>query len=215
MERMTTSSDDCRDVEENRWHKLSGGVRWFRREFVSRVRLTIQFSSRWCLSALESPYALRRFDSRTYDSYNRCSIDRHQTRCFVKKKPGIEILPLLTHVCCSELSQHPAKHRIKGLSSKFFGRPHFLEFRAIAQSRFCFKETDLLETCFCPRRSRAFCSVLAFVSVFMALSTVIHSIILPTTSLSHSVLPVLFLPIWSFQLYISLWKSLSPWYNPL
>ena len=32
--------------------------------------------------------------------------------------------------------------------------------------------------------------------------------------LSLSVLPVLFLPYWSFQLYISLWKS-HPWYNPL
>ena len=29
------------------------------------------------------------------------------------------------------------------------------------------------------------------------------------SSLSHSVLPVLFLPCWSFQLYLSLWKSPS------
>ena len=45
---------------------------------------------------------------------------------------------------------------------------------------------------------------------FLALSTVFHSINSPDNSpLSHSVLPVLFLPYWSFQLYISLWKSPS------
>ena len=33
--------------------------------------------------------------------------------------------------------------------------------------------------------------------------------ILPTTPFSHSVLPVLILPYWSFQLYISLWKPTS------
>ena len=43
-------------------------------------------------------------------------------------------------------------------------------------------------------------SVLVSVSVFMALSTVFHSIHPPDNSpLSHSVLPVLFLPYWSFQ----------------
>ena len=47
--------------------------------------------------------------------------------------------------------------------------------------------------------------VLVSVSTFMALSTVFHSIKSPdNTPLSHSVLPVLFLPCWSFQLYISL-----------
>ena len=50
-----------------------------------------------------------------------------------------------------------------------------------------------------------FYSVLVSVSVFMALSTVFHSINSPNNSLlSHSVLPVLSLPYWSFQLYISL-----------
>ena len=45
--------------------------------------------------------------------------------------------------------------------------------------------------------------VLVSVSVFMAPSTVFHSINTPDYSpLSHSVLPVLFLPYWSFQLYI-------------
>ena len=48
-------------------------------------------------------------------------------------------------------------------------------------------------------------SVLVSMSVFMALSTVFHSINSPDNSpLSHFVLPVLFLPYWSFQLYISL-----------
>ena len=47
-------------------------------------------------------------------------------------------------------------------------------------------------------------SVLVSVSVFMALSTVFHSINSPDNSpLSHSVLLVLCLPYWSFQLYIS------------
>ena len=53
-----------------------------------------------------------------------------------------------------------------------------------------------------------FYSVLVSVSVFMALSTVFHSINSPDNSpLSHSVLLVLFLPYWSFRLCISLLKS--------
>ena len=52
--------------------------------------------------------------------------------------------------------------------------------------------------------------VLASISVFMAHSTVFHSINSPNNSpLSDSILPVLPLPYWSFQLYISLWKSPS------
>ena len=48
-------------------------------------------------------------------------------------------------------------------------------------------------------------SVLASVSVFMALSTVFHSMIFSDNSLlSQSVLLVIFLPYWSFQLQISL-----------
>ena len=50
--------------------------------------------------------------------------------------------------------------------------------------------------------------VLVSVSVFMALSTVFHSFDSPNNSpLSHSIFLVLFLPYWSFQLYISLRKS--------
>ena len=53
-------------------------------------------------------------------------------------------------------------------------------------------------------------SVLVSVSVFMALSTVFHSINSPDNSpLSHSVLLVLFLPFWSFQLHIALLQSPS------
>ena len=56
-----------------------------------------------------------------------------------------------------------------------------------------------------PSLPTPFDSVLVSVSVFMALSTVFDSIISPDNSLlSHSVLVVLFLPRWSFQLYISL-----------
>ena len=55
-----------------------------------------------------------------------------------------------------------------------------------------------------------FYSVLMFVSVFMALSTVFHSINSPDNSpISHSVLPVLSLPYWYFPLNISLQKSPS------
>ena len=61
-----------------------------------------------------------------------------------------------------------------------------------------------------PSLPTPFCTVLVSASVFMALPTVFHSINSPDYSpLSHSVLPVLFLPYWSFQLYLSLWKSPS------
>ena len=56
-----------------------------------------------------------------------------------------------------------------------------------------------------PSLPTPFCSVL--VHVFMVLSTVFHSINPPNNSpFSHSVLPVLSLPYWCFQLYISLQK---------
>ena len=63
-----------------------------------------------------------------------------------------------------------------------------------------------------PSLPTPFYSVLVTVSVFMALSTVFHSINSPDNSpLSHSVLPVSFLPYWSFQLYCLFMKvSLSP-----
>ena len=56
-------------------------------------------------------------------------------------------------------------------------------------------------------------SVHVSVSILMALSTVFHSINSPDNSLlSHSVLPILILPCWSFQLYnyLFLKVSLSP-----
>ena len=54
-------------------------------------------------------------------------------------------------------------------------------------------------------------SVLVSVSAFMAISTVFHSINSPDKSLlSHSVLLVLFLPYWSFQIYLFMKVSLSP-----
>ena len=50
-----------------------------------------------------------------------------------------------------------------------------------------------------------FYSVLASISVFMAISTVFHSINSPNNSpLSHSVLSLLNLLYWYFQLYVSL-----------
>ena len=54
-----------------------------------------------------------------------------------------------------------------------------------------------------PSLPTPFYSVLVSVSVLVALSTVFHSIISPDNSLlSHSVLPVLYLLYWPFQLYI-------------
>ena len=51
-------------------------------------------------------------------------------------------------------------------------------------------------------------SVLVSISDFMALSTVFHSINSPDNSpFSHSVLPVLSLPYWSFQLYTCLFMK--------
>ena len=62
-----------------------------------------------------------------------------------------------------------------------------------------------------PSLPTPFYSVLVTLSVFMTLSTVFHSINFPDNSpLSHSVLPVSFLPHLSFQLYISMKVSLSP-----
>ena len=64
-----------------------------------------------------------------------------------------------------------------------------------------------------PSLPTPFYSVLVSISVFVALSTVFQSTNSPNNSpLSHSVLPVLFLPCRSFLLYISFMKaSLSPY----
>ena len=64
-------------------------------------------------------------------------------------------------------------------------------------------------------RSFLFCSCVCF--CLHGPSTVFHSINSPdSTPLSHSAFPVLFLPRWSFQLYMSLYESLpQSWYNPL
>ena len=59
-----------------------------------------------------------------------------------------------------------------------------------------------------PSLPTSFYFVLASVSISVAHSTVFHSIDSPDNStLSSSILLVLFLPYWSFQLSISLWKS--------
>ena len=65
-----------------------------------------------------------------------------------------------------------------------------------------------------PSMSTPFYSVLVSISVFVALSTVFHSKKSPdNSSLSHSVLPVLFLSYWSFTLYLFFWKF--PFYSVL
>ena len=59
-----------------------------------------------------------------------------------------------------------------------------------------------------PSLPTPFYSVLVSVFVFMALSTVLYSINSPDNSpFSHSVLVVLALPYWSFQLNMSLYES--------
>ena len=64
-----------------------------------------------------------------------------------------------------------------------------------------------LTTCFRREPSElahSFYSVLEYVSVFMAHSIVFHLINSPENSpLSRTVLTVLFLPYWSFELYVS------------
>ena len=62
-----------------------------------------------------------------------------------------------------------------------------------------------------PSLPTPFYSLLVSASVFMALSTVFHSINSPNNSLLFTLFfrPVLFLSYWSFQLYIFLWKFLS------
>ena len=56
-----------------------------------------------------------------------------------------------------------------------------------------------------------FYSIPVSISVFMALSTAFHSINSPDNSpVSHSVLPVLSLPYWFFQLYIPYESLLQP-----
>ena len=56
-----------------------------------------------------------------------------------------------------------------------------------------------------PSLPTPFYSVLEPISVFVALLTIFHFTNPPNNSLlSHSVLPVLCLPYWSFQLYIPL-----------
>ena len=61
-----------------------------------------------------------------------------------------------------------------------------------------------------PSLPTPFYSVLVSVSVFVVFSTLFHSINSPDNSpLSHSVLPVLFVPYWSFQLYLFMKVSLS------
>ena len=66
-----------------------------------------------------------------------------------------------------------------------------------------------------PSLPTPFYSVLVSVSVFVALSTAFHSMNSPDNSpLSHSVLPVLFLPYCSFQLYIYIYIFMKVSFSP-
>ena len=77
--------------------------------------------------------------------------------------------------------------------------------------------TVYVSPCQVPSLPTPFYSVLVSLSVFMALSTVLHSIILPTALRFLTLFfSSFFLPYWSFQLYILCsWKFIQPWYIPL
>ena len=84
--------------------------------------------------------------------------------------------------CCHEVHVYPW-HASSGLTFTWWG---------------CY---DLCQRHKPAELAHSFFSVLVSVSVFVALSTVFHSINFPDSHLfSHSVLPVLSLPYWSFQL---------------
>ena len=77
---------------------------------------------------------------------------------------------------------------------------------ASSASRGCSRDGDVAVYVFDinqPNLPIPFYSVLVSISVFTALSAVFYSVNSPDNS------PVLFLPYWSFQLYVSLWKSPS------
>ena len=83
------------------------------------------------------------------------------------------------------------------------GHPHGAQLHVVGMLRFM---SDVNQ----PNLPTPFHSVLVSDSVFKALSAAFDSINSPDNSpLSHSVLVVLFLPYWSFQLYTSLWRSPS------
>ena len=104
---------------------------------------------------------------------------------------------------------HPDEH-----SLEFLTFPVTLTVTITDQSNFFDKTTQLMKMCHQTSPCGLICtrwgccsllfflnSVLVSVSVFMTLSTVFHSMNSPNNSpLSHSVLPVLVLPYWSFKL---------------
>ena len=114
--------------------------------------------------------------------------------CFVLLKGQIKVCRTLSTV---------------GLTSNFTDCPGGLTFTWLGCYFLClWHEPTQLAHSFLVGSCVCFC-------LYVALSTVFHSMNFPSNSpRSHSVLPVLFLPYWSFQLYISLKKSLpQPWYN--
>ena len=116
-------------------------------------------------------------------------------------------------------SYHPDEH-----SLEFLTFPVTLTVTITDQSNFFDKTTQLMMMCQQTSPCGLICtrwgccsllfflnSVLVSVSVFMTLSTVFHSMNSPNNSpLSHSVLPVLCLPYWSFELHICMKVSFRP-----
>ena len=93
----------------------------------------------------------------------------------------------------STAEQYPRQHH--STRRKFCCRFSELLGSALRGGDVVFYDFDINQ----PSLPTPFHPVLVYISAFMALSTVLHSINSPDNSLlPHSVLPVLFLPYWSF-----------------
>ena len=125
-----------------------------------------------------------------------------------KKKKRINFVFVLFLVC---FSRHSSLDKHNGPTSLHF--PFVLEYRLLWRSPRAHsysRSGDVAVYVFDtnqPSLLTPFSSILTSISVFMALSTVFQTVSSPDNSpLSRAVLPVLFLPYWSFQL--SLYESL-------
>ena len=106
-------------------------------------------------------------------------------------------LPLLRYVTLCDWQEANIRKPIYQLLPLFYPSPR-AHLHVVGMVRFM-SDTNQ------PSLPTPFYSVLVSISVFMALSTVFHSICSPDNSpFSHPVLPY-----WSFHLYISLWQSPS------
>ena len=132
-------------------------------------------------------------------TYSSVSEYNYEILTWTKKKKLSKLLAL----CLTAVSVCLHSHQRLVVSTVCCrGRPHGLTFTWWDDAVYVFDKNQ-------PSLPTHFHSALVSVFVFMALSTVFHSINSHDSSLSHSALPISFLPYWSFQQYISLWKSPS------